>query len=60
MAKKKTENNGRLIAMARDKFLEENPELLSLGTITVQYLKNRIERAFISGWDAAVKNRRSK
>jgi hypothetical protein len=46
--------------MTHNKFLEENPELLSLGTITVQYLKNRIERAFIAGWDAAVENRRAK
>ena len=48
-------NDGQLIAGARDKFFETNPDLLD-GQAKGQYLKNRIEKAFIAGWHAARKD----
>jgi hypothetical protein len=55
MAKRKIKSNeGRLLAKARDKFFRENPTLLGLGAAGI-YLKNRLEKAFISGWDAGKK-----
>lgn len=58
MAKAKEENEGRLIAEARDKFFKNNIELLVDIGATGQYLKNRLERAFIAGWEAARENQR--
>lgn len=55
MAKK---NEVRLLIKARNKFFQENPGLLDNLRDTVgeyQYLKNRLEKAFIAGWDAAKK-----
>ncbi|HAL45523.1 MAG TPA: hypothetical protein DCP47_06375 [Phycisphaerales bacterium] len=40
------------LAKARNKFFEENPKLLE-GSASGQYLKNRLEVAFISGWNYA-------
>lgn len=48
MAEKKGKSEGQLIAIARDKYFKENRESL-LGTPGNQYLKNRLELAFIAG-----------
>ena len=45
-------NEGKVCAGARDKFFRENPTLFEKGAVD-QYLKNRLERTFIAGWDAA-------
>jgi hypothetical protein len=45
-------NEGQIIAKARDKFFRDNSNLLE-GRTDGQYLRNRLERAFIAGWDAA-------
>lgn len=47
MAKKKGKSEGQLIAIARDKYFKNNRILL--GTPSGQYLKNRLELAFIAG-----------
>ena len=60
MTKKKTENNGRLIVKARDGFFEKHGIVLLAGSASGEYLKNRLEVAFIAGYDAATKNRRAK
>ena len=44
-------NEGRAIAKARDMFFRDNTNLLN-GEASGQYLKNRLEKAFIAGWDA--------
>lgn len=49
------------IAKARDKWLEsEDGKTSAEGYATGQYLKNRLERAFIAGWNAAAKAKESK
>lgn len=48
----KIKNEGRQIAIARDKFFQENHSLLETQT-EGQFLKNRLEIAFIAGWNAA-------
>lgn len=47
-------NEGQAIAKARDKFFRDNPTLFIKGAVG-QYLKNRLERTFIAGWNAARK-----
>jgi len=41
-----------MIAKALDEFFRDNNSLL-VGRTDGQYLKNRLEKAFIEGWDAA-------
>ena len=59
------------LAKARDEFLEKNPELCESRTLLLdtknnsydkarQFLKNRIERAFIAGWEAHTKHQKKK
>ena len=52
----KIKNDGQQIAKARDKFLK-NHSLLLAGEAHGQFLKNRIEMAFIAGWNAARKEK---
>lgn len=47
------------LAKARDKWLKSKVgKGCCRGTTTGQYLQNRLERAFIAGWDAYEKNQR--
>lgn len=52
-------NKGRLLAKARDKFFRKNPDLFETASLyraeAMIYLKNRLEKAFIAGWDARKK-----
>ncbi len=48
----KVKNKGQAIAKARDEFFHKNPHLLK-GGAGGQFLKNRLEIAFIAGWDAS-------
>lgn len=45
-------NEGQMIAKARDEFFRDNHSLLETQT-EGQFLRNRLERAFIAGWYAA-------
>ena len=45
---------GALIADARNKFFKNNYALVD-GSASGQYLRNRLEKAFINGWEAAKK-----
>lgn len=54
------ENEGKKLAVARDKWFTSNEGMQCLeDTAAGHYLKNRLERAFIAGWDAR-KNARHK
>lgn len=45
------------LAKARDKWLQsDDGKECSIGEANGQYLHNRIERAFIAGWDASEKS----
>ena len=57
MAKKKIENEGQSIAKARDKFFEDNEDIIETPT-GGRFLKNRLEEAFIAGWKAARQKRK--
>ena len=49
------------LAKARDRWLQsEEGEECSTGETRGQYLRNRIERAFIAGWDACKKTPKDK
>lgn len=56
---KKNTNEGQVIAKARDKFFHENASLLE-GKTSGQYLKNRLEKAFIAGWEASRRTRKKR
>ncbi len=45
---------GKHIAKLRDEFFRDNPEIADISTIgkTGQYLRNRLEKAFLAGCDA--------
>lgn len=50
-------SEGRSIAKARDKWLKsEEGKNYCKGSTSGQYLQNRLELAFIAGWDACKKN----
>lgn len=47
------------LAKARDEFLVERFDILP-GPVEGIYLRNRLELAFIAGWDAAIRSERKK
>ena len=56
--------DGQIIVQLRDNFFEDNPDITNAKTLGStnpdKYLKNRIERAFISGCNAAEEMRNKK
>ena len=56
--------DGQIIVRLRDSFFEDNPDIANAKTLGStnpdRYLKNRIERAFVSGCNAAEEKKNKK